>query len=193
MAAKTYNKVCLYCSTEFVCKDKRRKFCNCSCASSHTGKNKVVKQSTKDKISKSLIEKHKCEVYTKKISDGLKLHYKNNPESKLSREVATKQGIESSLGKHNRDPQSLMDLSKRTVSKILKRLNIGCCVCGWNEALCDIHHIYGRKIENADDHKNLAYLCPNCHRKFHRKKIGISELVTLDVYIGDKWKSVYYG
>lgn len=98
-----------------------------------------------------------------------------------------------SKGKYKRNPESILDLSSRTVGKIISRLNIGCCVCGWNKAPCDIHHIQGRKIPNADDHSNLTYLCPNCHRLFHKKKLSENDVISLRDQIGDHWKEYYYG
>ena len=35
-----------------------------------------------------------------------------------------------------------------------------CSVCGWDESVCDIHHV-------TPD--NVIVLCPNHHRKMHRK------------------------
>lgn len=102
-------------------------------------------------------------------------------------------GIKSTKGKYNRNPSSLLDLSPRTVGKILNRLKLGCSRCGRNEATCDIHHMFGRKIENANNHKNLTYICPNCHRLFHNGKIGPNDIKSLDEQIGDRWKEFYYG
>ena len=88
---------------------------------------------------------------------------------------------------------SIKELSTRTVTKIIskmlldKNLNFGCSNCSWNETIGDIHHIKGRKIENADDLTNLCYLCPNCHRKVHKKMID--KLISLNEQIGDKWKN----
>lgn len=89
---------------------------------------------------------------------------------------------------------SILDFSSRTVSKIIQRmlddenLEFGCCICGWNDTVGDIHHINGRKIPNADGIKNLSYLCPNCHRKVHRNLIKKEELISFDKQVGDKWK-----
>jgi hypothetical protein len=90
-------------------------------------------------------------------------------------------------------PESILDLAKRTVSKIFKRMKVGCSNCGWSEGTCDLHHIRGRKIENANDHNNLTLLCPNCHRLAHEKKIPIEKIKTLEQHIGDIWKTFYYG
>jgi 5-methylcytosine-specific restriction endonuclease McrA len=40
----------------------------------------------------------------------------------------------------------------------------------------DIHHIYGRTGENADEVKNLILLCRKCHDKAHSVKLTKSEL-----------------
>lgn len=62
---------------------------------------------------------------------------------------------------------SLLDLSKRTVSKILRRANLKCFLCGWNDATCDVHHILSKKQGGSDSMDNLICVCPNCHRKIH--------------------------
>lgn len=88
---------------------------------------------------------------------------------------------------------SIYDLSTRTISKILKRIGKGCCVCGWDKSSCDLHHIKGRKIENPNSHDNLTLLCPNCHRLFHDKKILEDDIIPLSRYLGDDWLQFYYG
>jgi 5-methylcytosine-specific restriction endonuclease McrA len=65
------------------------------------------------------------------------------------------------------DEISLLDISKRTIAKILKRANMGCSICGWHEASCDIHHIIEKSKGGNDDSSNLVILCPNCHRISH--------------------------
>lgn len=96
-------------------------------------------------------------------------------------------------GKFNKDPKSLCELSTRTVRKIFKRMSLPCSHCGWNEDVCDIHHIYGKKIDDANNHSNLTYLCPNCHRLAGSKKLTPQSLINLQLYIGDRWKEYYYG
>lgn len=85
--------------------------------------------------------------------------------------------------------RSIFEVSKRTAQKILRRLNIECSNCGWNKAPCDIHHIVHKAKGGSDDHSNLSYLCPNCHRLAHYGKI--TEFITLAEQIGDKWKDCY--
>lgn len=86
--------------------------------------------------------------------------------------------------------KSIYDVSSRTAKKILNRLNIGCSNCGWNEASCDTHHIIEKNNGGSNDHSNLTYLCPNCHRLAHYGKIP--KYITLEEQIGDKWKEFYY-
>lgn len=100
------------------------------------------------------------------------------------------------IGKHNRmglkEPKSILDVSKRTLSKILNRINCGCSNCGWNEATCDVHHIIPRKNGGLDTNDNLCILCPNCHRKVHNKVLDTNKLKNVVEFIGDKWKKYYY-
>ena len=95
--------------------------------------------------------------------------------------------------KNPKGVKSIMDVSRRTAQKILKRMDIPCSYCGWNDTVGDIHHISGKKTENADSHDNLSYICPNCHRKAHRGLIASNELTTLSEYVGSAWLVYYYG
>jgi hypothetical protein len=92
------------------------------------------------------------------------------------------------------DLNSLLDIKfGKTCRRILKELNVGCSRCGWKEGTCDLHHINGKKVPNANHHWNLTLLCPNCHRLFHEKKITEKDVFTLEQQIGDSWKALYYG
>lgn len=84
---------------------------------------------------------------------------------------------------------NIYEVSSRTRSKIIKRLNIPCSICSWNEAVCDIHHIVPKGKGGTNDHTNLTILCPNCHRLAHNKKI--TKFVSMEEQIGDKWKEYY--
>lgn len=63
--------------------------------------------------------------------------------------------------------ESLLQMSKRTVAKVLKRVGAKCSMCGWCEASCDVHHIIPKSKGGSDTNDNLVILCPNCHRKVH--------------------------
>ena len=111
--------------------------------------------------------------------------------SKETRDKIRKAAIKNS--KSTRKIKNIFDMSSRTMSKVLSRLNIGCSNCGWNEGSCDIHHIKGRKIKNPHNHKNLCLLCPNCHRLVHEGKIDNSVLKSMKEILPDNWKDSYYG
>lgn len=87
-------------------------------------------------------------------------------------------------------PKSILELSKRTVTKIMKRLNLGCSNCGWSLTTCDIHHIVHQSKGGSDEHTNLTNLCPNCHRCAHAGLL--TKFVTLEEQIGDRWKDAYF-
>jgi len=93
--------------------------------------------------------------------------------------------------KKNIDNVSLMDLSKRTISKIINRSGVGCSICGWKEAALDIHHIIYRKNGGTNDMKNLSLLCPNHHRMIHSNVLDSSNLKTIDETLSN-WKDFYH-
>ena len=171
MARKT-RRICPQCGIEFEA-DIRNKTCSRVCTDKLFPK--VPSQETREKISKKIKE----------------LCAKN--KFRVSKEDSLKYGIKGTKGKYNENPKSLLTLSRRTVTKILDRLEIGCSRCGWNEGRCDIHHINGKKIEDPHNHNNLSVLCPNCHRLAHEKKIDKNSLISLVDYIGNEWKKFYYG
>lgn len=88
-------------------------------------------------------------------------------------------------------PKSILDLSKRTITKILKRAHQGCMICGWNEATCDIHHIIPKKQGGSDNNDNLIVVCPNCHRKIHCHVLDIPENTNIDVLFKN-WTNYYF-
>lgn len=85
--------------------------------------------------------------------------------------------------------QSILECSRRTITKIVLRMNLACFECGWNDCVCDIHHILEQSNGGADDASNLTYLCPNCHRKAHNGLL--TKFKTLEEVIGDRWKQFY--
>ena len=88
---------------------------------------------------------------------------------------------------------SVTDLHPRTISRIFCRvLNVGCCVCGWKEDRCDIHHIVPEKDGGTNDNNNLCYICPNCRRLAHSSKISSDKLIPITVYVPN-WKDFYRG
>lgn len=104
------------------------------------------------------------------------------------------EAVQRSRGKKNSQgtkiPANLLDMSTRTVSKLIKRMKIGCSVCGWNEAQCDVHHILPKKNGGTNDNSNLTILCPNHHRMIHEGAILPIKSVT--DHIGEEWRNHYY-
>lgn len=178
MPCKPFQKMCKNCQNEFTSIDKRRMFCGRSCA-------QMWNNSHRPPMS---------EQQKKKISDSTKRWIMEHPE-KLSRgEKHAKIVAKTTIKKYRAQmPTSILELSHRTVLKIIRRLNIACSRCGWNEGTCDIHHINGRKISDPHNHDNLTIICPNCHRLCGEKKINKLDLITFSQYIGDRWKEYYYG
>lgn len=168
-------KTCLNCNNEFEAERNRNKFCNLSCS----GKFNAKKTNSPEK--------------NKERSETMKLAWKNNTYNFSIGEKHAKAVGKYTKGRHKVNPKSIMELSLRTVQKIVKRISLCCSVCGWNEGTCDIHHINGRKIPNAHDHKNLTCVCPNHHRLIHEGKIDKSTLKTLDEILPKNWLDFYYG
>jgi hypothetical protein len=172
-------KICKNCQKEFETTRNTRKnvFCGHSCSATYN-----------NQVREPMSEEQK-----KKISDSLKKAWKETPEKFPHGENHVQNVAKGTKNKYNREMVSILDVSSRTTSKILKRMNLGCCICGWNEGSCDVHHIYGRKIENCDSNENLTYLCPNHHRLVHENKIDKKNLIPLSQFLPDNWKDFYYG
>lgn len=94
----------------------------------------------------------------------------------------------------NNENLKLLDVSTRTISKILKRANKGCSICNWNESTCDIHHIIERKNGGTDENDNLIVVCPNCHRIIHTtKKYSLDFLKERNIdKVFSNWKEFYH-
>lgn len=168
-------RTCKECGCQVTAKDPRTIFCSVSCSGSWNGRRRVMTELTRARISISL----------KKL-------YQNGERSRITTDQASRIGRKATMGKFG-DPKNILDMSKRTMVKIFKRLDIGCSRCGWKETICDVHHIWGRKIANANDHDKLSYLCPNCHRLAQTGIIKPEELVTLSKQIGERWRDLYFG
>lgn len=84
---------------------------------------------------------------------------------------------------------SILECSKRTVTKIAIRMKLSCFNCGWDKARCDLHHIVPQSKGGTDSPSNLTYICPNCHRLAHTGKLMVFR--TFEEVIGDEWKNFY--
>jgi hypothetical protein len=75
--------------------------------------------------------------------------------------------------------------------KILSMMKLGCFLCGWNESICDMHHIDPKSKGGNSNMDNITYVCPNCHRKIHRSIVK-EHIPSMKEKIGDKWKDYYH-
>lgn len=98
----------------------------------------------------------------------------------------------------NKNPQSILDLSKRTTVKILRRMKLPCSCCGFyiDGVSLDIHHIIPKSDGGLDDMSNLTYICPNCHRIAHTDKSLLKrDLISIEQQLDElniNWKDFYY-
>jgi len=191
-------KNCPKCNKEFDDYSKwgAKKFCSRSCANS-----KEQTQLMRDKKAKKLSIVGSCKFCDKECASkgALKNHERSclsNPNrlsgyfsgKNHSFDAKNKQGQKNSMGL--KVPASILDMSKRTATKILLRIGKGCSNCGWNESSCDLHHILPRSKGGSDLNENLTVLCPNCHRLAHTKKL--KTFVSLTSQIGEVWRDFYY-
>jgi len=162
-------KTCPTCKKTFTPRDARRIYCGRSCAALGAS------QETKAKQAASIKARHDEGIYR---------------TSKHRKKMSQAVGKSTRTG---RKITSLWEVSSRTRMKVLRRLNLGCSRCGWKEEICDVHHIHGRKVPNADSHLNCTLLCPNCHRLADRGRRPKEELKTLDDILPENWQDAYYG
>jgi hypothetical protein len=128
-----------------------------------------------------------------KIKLGVIRAWQEHPESFCRGTVLSEAVGKGTKGKYGKNPSNIYELNDRTRRKILARLNLSCCICGWNEHLVDIHHIVPRSDGGLDSHSNLSPLCPNHHRLAGVGKLAVGQLKTLEEIVGDRWKEFYYG
>lgn len=173
-----------------------KKFCSRKCANSRSQTAEV-----REKKSRALQKETECQ-YCKTVLKSVsgarthELHCLENPHRipgiffNKTHTVGTKkqQGKNNAMGV--KVPKSLLDMSKRTSSKVMKRLGIGCFTCGWDLGSCDIHHIVPRSQGGTDLNENLTYICPNCHRLAHEGKL--TTFTTVEEKVGNVWRDHYY-
>lgn len=142
-----------------------------------------------NKCARGFSTKEKRDIINKKVS--LKLGGSGlSHQEKIQRSIAEKHASYI----RETEAKSIMDLSKRTIRKVLARLDIPCSNCGWHVTgvASDIHHIIERCKGGTDDMDNLSYICPNCHRLVHAGILESEKLVNMQDYIGNTWKKYYY-
>ena len=127
---------CLYCGKPFTTNDdKRKRFCNSSCAASYNNRKRSLTDETKIKISESL----------------KKVNYSQKEKEQIL-----------GIGENTHGGKTFRD---KLFSSGKKEYKCECCgnKGEWNgkELVLQIHHIDGNHSNN--DNSNLMVLCPNCH------------------------------
>lgn len=157
------------------------RFCSKACAHSRS-----FTEKQKQKISQAMgkrYKKYKC-ISCGDYYDGYK---KTKKCTKCTRKV-----------KHfNGNPKSILDMSKTTTVKLIRRAKISCVICGWDKSTCDIHHIKHKSKKGSNDNSNLIILCPNCHRIAHVNGYeefgGVENLLKKSVeHTFKNWKKYYH-
>ncbi len=194
---KVHEKICVQCQSVYNTKNPNGRYCSPRCRGlGSVPYHKPASEEQRKAQSEKLKARYKDKNERARLSAYVKQAWKDKPERFARGERLSKAVGKGTKGKYNKKiPDSIFKLSTRTVRKILTRLGdkIKCCICGWSEGTCDIHHINGRKIKNPHCHTNLTILCPNCHRLAHEKKIEKSTLINIQDLLGDTWKEFYYG
>lgn len=169
---------------------KYRKTCSSFCANSHP-----MTEDKKNKIRLGVLkylENQEKPLYVY-VCDKCGKEFSTSKKRRSDRNIHCEECIQKR--KHfNENPETIMELSKRTISKILNRSRKGCSICGWNESICDIHHIVERCKGGSDDIDNLIIVCPNCHRVIHsNKKYDVEFLKSKSILkTFSNWKDFYY-
>lgn len=168
------SRICVVCGAEFIAKREFRKVCGKRCAG-------------------ILGAAGWTESSRKQVSDAIKLARINGVYAAQNcQSWADKIGLANKAASTAVTPTNIWQLSNRTRCKVIRRLKIGCAKCGWNLAICDIHHWMPKYFVFRDEHKYLSYLCPNCHRLAHSGKLKVEDVQSLKDQIGDEWIDVCY-
>lgn len=178
--------ICIKCNKEHDGSFGSGKYCSVNCANSRT-----LTKEQKLKISNTLKSN---EIFKKQEYECIICKNKYLGYNRFKKCVNCRKKVLHSKNIH--DIKNFNELSKRTISKILKRANVKCALCEWNTASCDIHHIINKAHGGLDSPDNLIIICPNCHRSIHvlgEKFIKNEELFKKSIkYTFENWKDFYH-
>lgn len=185
--------ICENCGKEHDGKFGSGRFCCRACANtrSHSLEQKLkCSQSLKKTFEKIKTEGRLCEQCGKVYLSGdlsRKLCFDCLPRTIRKAKVEKK-------------PKSIYEVSRRTLVKILRRMELPCSCCGIfidKSVVFDVHHIIPRKNGGSDEMDNLTYICPNCHRVAHTNVALLQKpLISISEYFEQQnkdWKDYYYG
>lgn len=113
-----------------------------------------------------------------------KLEWKELKELKVGDRIAVikqtsvKPLKETISNRHAKDAKRIKNVqgSKYFSQICYKHYEEKCVLCEWNEASLDVHHLDGNRYIN-NHYDNLAYLCPNCHRKQSQGIVTNEEII----------------
>ena len=150
-------KYCLYCGKEINSSDKRKKFCNSSCAASYN--NIGVCRNKKSDANKNRF----C------LNCGKELkHQKRYCSYKCQNEYRHKEYIRQWKNGEENGMSGPSGISCHIRRYFFEKYNCKCQECGWGiintntgKIPLQLHHIDGDSTNNAEE--NLQLLCPNCH------------------------------
>ena len=172
---KTKEYICQNCNNKYESSNFESRFCSRTCSAAFNNRKRGERsEETKFKISKSL--KGRCIGNSKgrEIKPIKCINCGKNflPVRKSIKYCSFKCSLE------GRGYGEKGEISYRTFRKMIRRAfpNWHCPFCEWNYNF-DIHHIDGRKIENANDTSKLIMLCPNHHWKAHNGLISRDDLL----------------
>ena len=182
---------CKYCNKQFKKKWTDQKYCSHSCSAIAGNLGRKQSQATKNKRSNTmlLLYKNKSRIYHTYDCENCNSQFKTTKKVRKERKALCSECKRITKSLDITKITTIFALSKKTMIKILNRLNLSCFNCGWNKTVCDVHHIIPRHKGGNDEHDNLTYICPNCHRLAHNNKI--EKFITLESYIKDEWKKYY--
>lgn len=191
------SKFCTCCGKKL--KKGQDKFCSKSCAAKFNNKERVITVAHREKTSKSLKEFNKSnpreKVLYRYICENCGEEFFSRRKVKEGRNCFCKKCKKNIGRKYIDKVESILELPKTTMIKILKKANCKCAICGWNESTCDVHHIVPKKDGGSDENGNLIVVCPNHHRILHTKKelYSYDFLRSLSIEKEYKdWKNFYY-
>lgn len=187
--------ICENCGKEHDGSYGSGRFCSKSCSISFGNKHKIRKKETNEKIANSVKQyfKQNPKEYTYTCEKCGKTFILNNKIRKDRHVYCNDCKRKVVHAKDLSELNTITDVSKRTITKILRRANVKCSICGWNESTCDIHHIIHKKDGGSDNMDNLIVVCPNCHRIIHTTDKYNTELLqqhSLDKEFSN-WKDFY--
>lgn len=184
--------VCEKCGKVMTEKFGSGRFCSRACANSRSH----LSSEERTRISESVKIANKRYCSTERACERCgEMYVPNNRLRKLCYSCQPKIIVRASA---KQIPESILQISSRTLSKIISRMNLPCSCCGFfvSGVVLDLHHIVPRGKGGEDTAHNLTYICPNCHRIAHTDvSLLKKELVPFDIYLSElnlNWRDYYY-